>query len=210
MAEVTEEVKEATNASVRRAVESKKREEAGETFTFGKPMTRAGASDPTLTASDEDILNLDASQFGPAAFAAVVEADGVTGFIDSQIFSIDEERATKLFFTAPGQSLPKKPIYMVKAFHKDGRLVQLPFEEQIQNTAGGDRMDALGLRRYQNAGMTILIDWNTLIPVYCAAFDCWAKATPSGFCCPEHRGSTLPGADSPALQGVTTSRVWNG
>jgi hypothetical protein len=204
MAEVTEEIKAQAAASVKRA--QAKREESTD-FAFGKSRVRRGANKPELTVSDISV-DLDPDGFGPTAFSANLEGD-IAGFVDQQEFSIDETRATKLHFTAPGQRLPKKTLYTVKAFHKDGRLVQLPFEEQIQNTAGGDPQDALGLRRYQNKGMVVLIDWDTLIPIYCAAWDCWAKATNSGFCSSAHQSYTLPNANH-GVEGVTTSRVWNG
>lgn len=164
---------------------------------------------------------LDSDRVGPFAYAAVIDMLGET--METTQFHLDADKLKGLPFAPPGRTLPaKKPLYTVKAIHLDGRLVQLPFEEQIQNTAGGDLADAIGLRRYQRRGIVILIDWDTLMPVYCPAYECWAKANPaySGFCVPQHRALTLPNAfrgdDGAAKQqglmesGVTTSRVWKG
>ncbi len=117
----------------------------------------------------------------------------------------------------------KKRLYNIKGIHKDGRIVPLPFEDQIQNNAGGDPEDAIGLHRYARKGIYILIDWETMIPVYCGAWGCFAQAQQKGehvaFCSLRHATHTLPnkykekgaevGMMSMFSQGSTTSRVWN-
>jgi hypothetical protein len=137
-----------------------------------------------------------------------------------QEFMIDPEKVNTLKFTDAGRNLPKKRLFTVKAIHKDGRLVQLPFEPQIQNTAGGDPQDAIGLRRYQRKGIHILVDWESMATVYCAAWDCWARAANTGpytsFCSERHAKHTLPNKykDAGAImsgmleQGVTTTATW--
>lgn len=155
----------------------------------------------------------------------------ITGSVDTQQFTVVEERLRGLTFAAPAQNLPKKRLYVVKAFHLDGRLGQIPFEPQINNTAGGELEDAIGLHREQRKGRLILIDWNTMIPVYCAARDCWAAsmrkdlierfpahadAVNTGFCSMRHAQHTMPNRfrDAEAIlggmfgAGATTSRVW--
>ena len=193
--------------------------------TFGGPRTRGSMRNVEFVADKEMPLSkyapgLDPEYFGPTAFAATHHGKR-TGSAHTQEFILDEERCTYLHFTAPGQNLPKKRLYTIKAFHRDGRLVQLPFELQIQNNAGGDPIDAIGLRRYQRKGMSVLIDWNTMQPIYCAAWGCYAKADGrTGFCSHRHSQHTLPnrfseaGELSPGMRGVfgenaTTSRIWN-
>lgn len=159
--------------------------------------------------------------YGPSGFGAFVpEGVETQPYAADQEFVIKPDRVDTLKFDKPGRNLPKKRLYTVKAIHKDGRLVQLPFEAQIQNNAGGDPADAIGLRRYQRKGMAVLIDWDTLVPIYCAARDCWAQAAQEGhfvgFCTLRHAQHTMPnqykdaGAIGQGLlsQGVTTSAVW--
>ncbi len=125
-----------------------------------------------------------------------------------------------LHFQKPGRNLPKKRLYTIKAFHRDGRLVQLPFEPQIQNNAGGDAEDAIGLRRYERKGIHVLVNWSTLMPVYCASWGCFAQAGQdgmyAGFCSKKHAMHTLPnqyknaGEITTGIFGenATTSRTW--
>lgn len=161
--------------------------------------------------------------YGPQGNASFIpEGVDIAAYSNEQEFMIDPEKVQVLSFTKPGLNLPKKRLYTVKAIHRDGRIVQLPFEAQIQNNAGGDPEDAIGLRRYQRKGITLLIDWDTLTPVYCAAWGCWAQANRTsdyaGFCSERHAAHTLPNKFKDAgnitrglmEQGVTTSRIWGG
>ena len=161
--------------------------------------------------------------YGPQGYAAEIpEGTDISPYASEQEFVINAEKVRVLHFTKPGLNLPKKRLYTVKALHLDGTLVQLPFEAQIQNTAGGDPEDAIGLRRYQRKGITLLIDWDTLTPIFCAAWGCWAKGMSdsdyAGFCAMRHAQHTLPNRYKDAgnitrslmEQGVTTSRIWGG
>lgn len=165
----------------------------------------------------------DLEEYGPAGmFASIPDDVEVADYSVDQEFIIDEAAMKTLKFTAPGQNLPGNArLYNIKGIHKDGRLVQLPFEDQIMNTAGGDPEDAIGLRRYQRKGIMVLIDWQTLTPIYCAAWECFAKAeqggpTP-GFCSARHAQHTLPNTykDSGEILSrmfggnATTSRTWS-
>jgi hypothetical protein len=173
--------------------------------------------------------DLNPDELTPVAMAAEIVELGET--FEDHIFTLNEEILQGLPFHAPALRVQRKALYTVKAVHRDGRLVQLPFEEQINNTGGADLMDAIGLRRYQRKGIAILIDWNTMVPIYCAAFDCWARsmvpalvsrfpqhaaAVNSGFCSHLHASWTLPNQfdDAGAIQagllskGVTTSRIF--
>jgi hypothetical protein len=161
--------------------------------------------------------------YGPSGFASFVPKDvDISVYSNDQEFMIDEDKVKVLYFQNAGRNLPKKRLYTVKAIHRDGRLVQLPFELQIQNNAGGDPEDAIGLHRYERKGIHVLIDWDTLIPVYCAAWGCFAAAAQNGenvaFCSLRHAQHTLPnqhkGGNASAMdmfsKGSTTSRTWGG
>lgn len=169
-------------------------------------------------------IGLDPDLFGPTAFAAKPVGE-ITGSYETQEFELDEDKARFVHFRHPGGNLPAKRLYTVKAMQPNGTLVQLPFEDQINNTAGSDRSDAIGLRRYERKGYRIFMDWNTLQPLYCAAYGCFAAALGINeeyagqyrhFCGQAHAQLTLPNQFSEAgavmeglmSQGATTSRVW--
>lgn len=164
----------------------------------------------------------DFEEYGPQGFGASIPAGTeIQPYSIDQEFIIDPEKVKTLHFDRPGRNLPKKRLYNIKGIHRDGRLVQLPFEAQIQNNAGGDPEDAIGLRRYERKGIKLLIDMATLIPIYCAAWDCWAQAEQGGafvgFCHERHARHTLPNMykDASAItrgifgDGATTSRTWS-
>lgn len=216
--------------AARAAQQAKNRQEAQGKRGTGTRTVRVGRH--VKVEVDENIpwpASLDYDNFFPTAYAAVVEKLGET--IDDTEFSLDEDKLVGLAFAKPNVSGGNRPLYVVKAITQDGRIVQLPFEDQINNTVAGDRSDAIGLRRYAREGFIVLIDWNTLVPLYCAALDCWARAmvpelegqypahrgvTNSGFCSAKHRAGTMPFQFTDAgeikqglmSQGVTTSRVW--
>jgi len=171
----------------------------------------------------EDIHGEDYEEYGPYGNAAVVPEgqEAVTYAADKEFYLDEEKLKTLQFDEVKGRNLPKKRLYTIKALHKDGRLVQLGFEDQIQNNAGGDPEDAIGLRRYQRKGITLLFNFETFQPIYCAAWGCWAQSDSTGpwvgFCSQRHAQHTLPnrykeaGAIMGALMesGVTTSRTWS-
>jgi len=170
----------------------------------------------------EGIHGEDYEFYGPAGFAAEIpDGTPIEAFSNEQGFVINPEKVKFLHFQAPGRNLPKKRLYTIKAIHRDGRLVQLGFEPQIQNNAGGDPEDAIGMRRYERKGIHVLIDWSTLMPVYCASWGCFAQAEQSGqfagFCTMKHAQHTLPNQykDAGAIthgifgEGATTSRTWS-
>lgn len=215
---VTDEMKEAAEASAKVRAKAAKETRGG----VGVLRKRGGSGQAQeLELSDipypSEVHGEDFEFYGPGGFAAEIP-DGVdiAAYASEQEFVISPERVEYLTFDKPGRALPKKRLYNVKAVHKDGRIVQLPFEPQIQNNAGGDPEDAIGLRRYQRKGIHLLIDWDTLVPVYCAAWDCWAKAAQGGdfvaFCSMRHAQHTLPnrykGAQAMMEAGVTSTRTW--
>lgn len=230
-AKLTQEQEEAMKASAA-AVTAKRNEEKAAPAGVGVLRKRGGGPNTTgvLIPSDIEypaaVHGDDFEQYSPSGMAAVVP-DGVeiSPYTTDQEFMIDPEKVKTLLFTEAGRNLPKKRLFNVKGIHPDGRLVQLPFELQIQNNAGGDPQDAIGLRRYQRKGILILIDWETLATVYCAAWDCWARAANTGpfvcFCTERHAKHTLPnrykdagGMMQSAMgqgifeQGSTTTQTW--
>lgn len=183
---------------------------------FAQPRRKGQLRDVQIEPSEIPAPEIANEDFSPQAFAAVNifnEEGEATGE-----FYIDEQKAKWLWFARPGGQIPARPSYTVKAMHKDGRLTQIPFEPQINNTAAGDLSDAIGLTRARRKGLHVFIDWDTMLPVYCPASDCWAmgNAKWQGFCSPQHANRTLPNTFNEAgevLQGLmsrnaTTSRVW--
>lgn len=216
--EITPETAELIEASVKRAQDEFEGKDAP--ADLSAPRTKKGgaglATSGIAVKSGVRSPELDPDVLGPASFAAVAQLP-ITGNSESQVFIIDADKMKYLHFTEPGLNLPKKRLYTVKAFSPSGTLVQLPFEPQIQNSAGGDPMDAIGLHRYARKGFKLLFNFETMQPVYCAAWGCWAQADGrTGFCTTRHAAHTLPNRFKDAgeivqglmSQGVTTSRIW--
>jgi hypothetical protein len=188
---------------------------------FSQPRRKRGGNSGQISESDMLFPEMDFDEYGPTAWGASTDNLEVTGSTDTQEFFLDAAKLKHLPVMAPGTNLPKKRLYTVKALHRDGRLVQLGAELQIQNNAGGDPEDMIGLRRYQRKGLHVLIDFETGTPWYCAAWGCFAKALTDGrfvgFCDERHAKHTLPNAYKNAgqimaglmEQGVTTSRTWS-
>lgn len=161
-------------------------------------------------------------KYTASGFAATIPKDvEISANTHEQEFEIDEDKVTWLYFDRPGRNLPKKRLYNIKAIHEDGRLVQIPAVRTVMNNAAGDAADAIGLRRAERKGITLLLhDWETLRPIYCGAWDCWAKAEEDGnfvgFCTLRHAQHTMPNAykgndkitTGLMEAGVTTSDVW--
>lgn len=212
---ITEEMEEAAKASVKKV--NAQRSAKGSS----KIRRKGGASKDVLTESDIPFPEMDLEEYGPVAFGSSTEGLEITGQTDSQEFFLEEDKLQFLSFAPPGQNLPKKRLYTVKALHTDGRLIQLPSEPQIQNNAGGDPEDFIGLNRYLRKGIKLLVtDTATMQPLYCAAWGCWARAEHNnqfpGFCSMRHAEHTLPnrfrGADETLGafgRNATTSRTWS-
>lgn len=185
-----------------------------------RTLAGGGGSRVKLTESDIPRPELDRELMKPTAFGTSTDGLEVTGSVDTQQFYIEEDKVENLWFAEPGQNLPKKRLYTIKALHQDGRLVQLPSEPQIQNNAGGDPEDFIGLQRYARKGIKLLVtDTQTMTPLYCAAWDCWARAEHGndfpGFCSQRHAVHTLPNRFKGAGdvlgafgRDATTSRTW--
>jgi len=221
---ITDEMIEAADKSLKtRKERGPEKEEGHRLRTKGTRSTKI-----ELETSDipypEGIHGEDYEFYGPQGFAASIpEGTEREAYSADQPFYLDEEKLKFIQFDSTrGRNLPKKRQYTIKAIHRDGRLVQLGFEPQIQNNAGGDPEDAIGLRRYQRKGIHLLFDFDTFRPIYCAAWGCWAQADQTGpyvgFCSERHAKHTLPNRYKEASaimgalmeQGVTTSRTWEG
>jgi len=228
---VTDEMKELAEAQAKASHAKSKEEETGR-GGVGVMRKQGGRGVGTYDIQPDEsvpypveVHGEDFEFYGPqGAGATIPEGTDVAPYSSDQEFMIQADKVKYLSFDKPGRNLPKKRLYNIKGIHADGRIVQLPFEAQIQNNAGGDPEDAIGLRRYQRKGIMVLIDWMTMIPVYCAAWDCWAKSAPGGsnfvgFCSFRHAKHTLPnkfrqGDDGEIAQGlfsagVTAQNVWN-
>jgi hypothetical protein len=219
---LSEEMVEAAKASAKASTERIEEARAGVGVRRRRGSSAASNIQPSEIPYPTDVHGEDFLEYGPQGYASSIPDDAERApYSIDQEFIIDPEKVKTLSFDRPGRNLPKKRLYNIKAIHKDGRIVQLPFEEQIQNNAGGDPEDAIGLRRYQRKGIKLLIDMMTLVPIYCAAWDCWAEAEQDGqfvgFCSERHATHTLPNMykDAGAItrgifgEGATTSRTWS-
>lgn len=220
---LSEEMVEAAKASAKAGSEDRLKEARS---GVGVLRRRGSSTQSDIQPSDIDypveVHGEDFLEYGPQGFASSIpEGVETAPYSIDQEFIIDPVKVEKLHFDRPGRNLPKKRLYNIKALHKDGRFVQLPFEAQVQNNAGGDPEDAIGLRRYERKGIKLFVDFQTLIPLFCAAWDCWAQAEQSGpfvgFCSERHAKHTLPNQykDASAItrgifgEGATTSRTWS-
>lgn len=126
---------------------------------------------------------------------------------------LSDGESVVLPFTPPGQRLPNKSIFTVKAISPDGVLVQLPLEDQINNNTASP-VDFVGLRVYQRKGFNILMDLTSGETVYCPAWDCYAPSLGQfrGACSGVHETALFRQRDEAGAlsSGVTTSRAWQG
>lgn len=154
-----------------------------------------------------------------AALGATVEREDPA---DRRSAVLDAEVPTKRFlaFQAPGKRVAGKRIYTVKALARDGRVVQLPLEAQINNQVASPQ-DFVGLQFYVRKGFTPLFDMVSGVPLFCPTFDCWAKSGDvagtkgrlGGYCTTKHR--IVSEGDEEEVEGMfgsgaTTSTVWGG
>lgn len=186
-----------------------------------RPRVQGGAAKTErLSPSTQPFPERDMDLLGPAAFGTSTDGLELTGYTATQEFFLDASKLEFLPVAKPGLNLPAKRLYVIKAIHRDGVIVQLPQEIRHNNNAGGDPEDMIGLRRYQRKGILLLMNFETGIPWYCAAWDCWAQSetgvSHAGFCSARHAQHTLPNRfkesgeilSSLMSQGVTTSQVW--
>lgn len=151
-------------------------------------------------------IDLEEHEMPSTAYGVSVEHDD-----DGRPLKV-ELGARRVPFDRPGKRVEAKRLYTVKAVKADGTLVQVPYEEQINNQKASPQ-DALGLRVYQRRGQHMLFDFETHKGAYCPTWGCWAEWNDDfdGFCCNEHRAITKPRdavTGSPFEQNATTSATW--
>ena len=154
----------------------------------------------------------------------VVTRDGVRGLMlpAVDVEEIDHEPDSTyggslderfLPFAKPGMRVEAKSIYTVKGVHKDGTVVQLPLEDQINNNVASPET-FLGLQAYIRKGMTVFFDPMQGIGAFCPTWACWAEwndKNPRGFCCEAHMKATIGENEAPSgfAQNATTSSTWS-
>ena len=223
---VTDEMKEAAAAQAKKASVKKATESARSGAGVLRKKGGGGVGGVEMMKSDipypAHVHGENFEFYGPSGNAAYFpEGTEMSASSADQEFVIDKEKVTFLYFDKPGRNLPKKRLCVVKALHKDGRIVQIGFEPQINNTAGGDPGDAIGLHRMERKGIHLFLNWETMETVYCSAWGCWAQAEKLGsdfvnYCSMRHAQHTLPNqykgastiSKSLMESGVTTSNVW--
>ena len=221
--EVKADLAEAMTVAQAVAVKKPEAKKSGTGVLRKKGSAQSGKFFPSDIPYPKELHGEDFEFYGPNGFAAFIpEGTDIASYSTEQEFMIDPEKVEVLWFQQAGRNLPKKRLYTIKGLHKDGRLRQFPFEDQIQNQAGGDPEDAIGLHRYLRKGIHLFIDMTTFIPLYCGAWGCFAQAAQKGefiaFCSMRHAMHTLPNKykeqDTAMMgmfsQGSTTSRVWGG
>ncbi len=168
---VSQDMKEAAEKDLKRQAEERKRTSGIRTFRG------AAGAEPELYVSDlYELPNLDIDGIGPMSFLAKIEGE-ITGSVATQTFSIQEERLKGLTFDQPARRLEKgRSLRVVKVIKPNGVLGQIPFEDQINNTAAGDSNDAIGVKKYAKKGYFILFDFDEMQPIYCMSRNCWAAA----------------------------------
>lgn len=143
-----------------------------------------------------------------AALGAVV-----TKASDGQIESVEIPEKRFIPFWKPGRRLETKAIVTVKAVTPDGRLIQIPLEDQINNHVASPET-GLGLQGYIRKGFTVFWDPQTGQSAFCQTWGCYAEANykdHGGYCSEVHAGISKPKVNSQGFSmGATTSTRWAG
>ena len=152
------------------------------------------------------VIDRDEFELPSSAYGAVTEFDK-----DGNAIKVELEEERFVPFAAPGRRIGAKRIYTIKAEHRDGTLVQLALEDQINNNVSSPE-NAIGLQLYSRRGVNVLFDYETGEAAFCPSWDCWAKwnSKLDGFCSEAHRAITKGDEDEDAGFGrnATTSRTW--
>lgn len=117
-------------------------------------------------------------------------------------------------FAKPGGRLETKALRMIKAHTPDGRLVQIPMEDQINNHIASPE-NGIGLQPYIRKGFLVYWDPQTGKTAFCQTWGCWAEAKYTkelnGFCSLQHNAITEPKVERGGFSmGATTSTRWAG
>ena len=159
----------------------------------GRKVFRRGEGQSALRVLDIYPFPADFDVEGIAPTSYLAQPVGeITGYIDTQEFTIIEDRLKGLVFDKPARDLEKNHnLRTIKALKPMGGLVQLPWANTINNAAGGDEADMVGVRRYQKKGYHLFLDPQTGQPMYCYSLNCWAAAMVPALVqeYPEHTGA---------------------
>jgi hypothetical protein len=167
-----------------------------------KTVKKDGVEFLVLPAIDRERHELPSTAYG-----AEVEHDK-----DGRPISVALPEDYAVPFAPAGKEVAFKRLYTIKAVKPDGTLVQIPFEDQINNNVASPE-NAIGLRGYQRKGFHILFDFETHEGAMCPTWDCWAKwdSKLHGFCSEKHMAITKPKDDAAGSrfgQNATTSASW--
>lgn len=138
----------------------------------------------TLPPVDRELFELPSS-----AYQAEVEHDK-----DDRVVSVELAEERFIPFEKPGKVVEHKRIYTIKGVKKDGTVLQMPLEDQINNNIASPE-NAVGLQFYVRKGIIPFFDFATMAGAFCPTRDCWAKWNNKfeGFCCEQHKLITRPG-----------------
>lgn len=121
------------------------------------------------------------------------------------------DEASFVPFADPGKRVASKRLYTIKVIKGDGTLIQVPFENQVNNNIASPE-NAIGLRGFQRKGFQVLFDFETHTAAFCPTWGCWAEWNDKldGFCSESHREITKPKDDDSSRFGTnaTTSSEW--
>lgn len=156
-----------------------------------------------------NVVQEDFDHIPSAAYGSTRETDGKGVVISAEV---PEDRF--LPFDKPGKRLERKAIVTVKAHTPDGRFIQVPFEDQINNHIASPE-SGLGIQPYVRKGYTVYWDPATGKSLFCQTWGCHAEAnyklTGDGFCSEAHQMITRPPAQAGSFSlGATTSTRWAG
>lgn len=220
--EIPEAVKDAVEADLQKL--NDERDSGLRTF-----KRRGGAQ--TLYVSDLFKLPEDFSLANLAPTSYLAQPEGpITGNLETQRFSLIEERLKGMTFDQPGREIERNGrLKVVKALKPTGVLSQLPLSQTHNNAAAGNEEDMIGMRVYTKKGYLLLWDHEANLPVFCFARNCWAAAmreemkdkfpqhmdvVNTGYCSYDHLAFIEPrkAKDAPVIgkgmfeSGITTTR----
>lgn len=182
---VTADMMEAAAADLKEKNEKREAEKQLRVFRPGGVQSQLYVSKVFKLPEDFSLDNL-----SPTSYLAQPEGE-ITGSVSTQRYSLVEERLKGLVFDQPGRPLAAgRALRTVKWLKPDGTLSQIGYEGQINNTAAGDLSDAIGLRGYARKGGVMFFNFDTGLPIYCFARNCWAAAMCEEIAddFPQHRG----------------------
>lgn len=89
-------------------------------------------------------------------------------------------RVIKVDFHKPRKKGPNKSLYTIGAINRQGVLIKIPLENQINNQIASDT-GFTGLSLYTRKGFRVLFDEKLNEGVFCPGWDCYAAWNPDNF-----------------------------